>query len=501
MEGARGPDGAAPRLATFAVALAACGAPSETGETAPVPAPSPEVEARIERIVAALPPLVQVRGRPLAARPLAERMKLHRVPAVSVAVIHRGRIEWARAWGLADAAAGRAADPDTRFQAASMSKPVTALAVLRLAERGVLDLDAELDERLFGWRLPREPGTGDAPVTPRRLLSHTAGVTVHGFRGYSPGEPVPSLLEVLEGSGPANSPPIRVDREPGSGWRYSGGGYTVLQRVVEEVTGRPFVTVMADLLTDLGMTWSTYAQPLPARLADEAASGHGADGTPVPGSFHVYPEQAAAGLWTTPTDLARFLLAVGRAVRGEPGTVVRQQTAREMLAPGVGEWGLGPAVEGRGPALRLRHGGANEGYRGEFVGFPHLGMGAVVMTNGDGGGELAREVLYAIAREYAWPDVAPREVVTMPLGPLEAHDYVGAYRLDEAPDVEVRVRWRGGHLELRVGDRPPAELLPTGRDQFVIRTDGRPLRFERDATGRVMAAIAYGTRATRRPAP
>lgn len=489
----------APALRVLALALVACRGPDDAREADEVLASTPEIEARIERVAAALPAAVQVRGEPLEARSLTARMASHRVPAVSAAVIHDGKIEWARAWGLADVASGRAATPETRFQAASMSKPVAALAVLRLAERGEIDLDVDVDRQLVGWRLPRDPGTGKAAVTPRRLLSHTAGVSVHGFRGYAPGEPVPTLLEVLEGSGPANSPPIRVVGTPGAEWRYSGGGYTVLQRLLEDVTGRPFDAVMSELLNELGMTRSTYAQPLPPRLAREAATGYRTDGTPVAGSFHTYPEQAAAGLWTTPTDLARFALAVGRAVRGERGAVVSPETAREMVTAGAGEWGLGTAVEGRGATLRFRHGGANEGFRGELVGFPWREQGAVVMTNADGGAELATGMLFAIAREYGWPDVAPITVATVPLDALEAHAYVGEYRVDEAPDVLVVVRWRSGHLELRVGDGPPVELLPTGRDRFVIRTDGRPLRFERDSTGRVTTAIAYDTRATRRP--
>lgn len=479
--------------------LAACGAPEDARAPLDVAPLTPEVEARIERIVAGLPAAIQVRGRPVKAPSLADRMASRQVPAVSAAVIQEGRIEWARAWGLADVAAGRPADPGTLFQAASMSKPVAALAVLRLAEEDEVDLDAGVNEQLSSWRLPRDPPTGLAEVTPRRLLSHTAGVTVHGFRGYAPGEPVPTLLEVLEGAGPANSPPIRVDREPGTEWRYSGGGYTVLQQLVEDVTGRPFVAVMADLLDDLGMTRSTYAQPLPSRLASEAAAGYRADGTPVEGSFHTYPERAAAGLWTTPTDLARFLLGVARALRGERGAVVTEATAREMLEAGAGDWGLGPAVSGRGTARLMRHAGANEGFRGEFVGLPWRGQGAVVMTNGDGGAELTTGLLYAIAHEYGWPDFAPRQVAPAPLDRAAAQVYVGEYRVGDAPDVRVRVRWRDGGLQLVLGDAEPAELVHTGRDRFVLLTDGGSLRFERDEAGRIRSVVGYGSRAVRVP--
>ncbi len=492
------------RRRTITAVLLAVGlaSPELVAQVAPgPPLPEPRTESQITRIERGLMGAVQIRGREPRRFALADRMAFYRVPAVSVAVVHRGALAWSRAWGFADVAAGRRATPSTLFQAASMSKPVAALAALRLVERGRLGLDDDVNEHLVSWKLPRDDRFAGEPVTLRRLLSHTAGLGVHGFLGYASGEPVPTPREVLDGDGPANSPPVRVDIAPGSAWRYSGGGYTVVQQLVEDVEGRPFAEIMRDLLSELGMRESVYEQPLPAERAPLAATPYRNDGLPVEGGWHTYPELAAAGLWTTPTDLARYVLAVGRWLEGDEVGVLGPEMTRTMLEPVRDEWGLGPSTAGSGADLRFGHGGANEGYRGQFIAFPRRGEGAVVMTNGDGGGALVDEILFAIAREYGWPEVAPRWIDALPLSADEAREYVGRYRLADAADVTVSIRWRGGGLVLAVGEGPPSSLARTGRDRFVILESGALLRFERDGGGRVTAARAYGSRAERIPAP
>lgn len=453
--------------------------------------------ARIDRVTRGLRLPVEVRGRDPWRGRLRERMEAHHVPAVSVAVMEGGEIAWSRAWGWADSADGVPATPATRFQAASISKPVAALAALRLVEAGRVGLDEDIEPLLGGWRIPRALAAGPEPVTLRGLLSHSAGLTVHGFEGYAVGDSLPSTIDVLRGRGPANSPLVRVTGPPGAAWRYSGGGYTVVQHLVETLAGRPFAVVMRPILDALGMTSSTYEQPLPDSLASGAAAGHREDGSNLAGSWHVYPEAAAAGLWTTPTDVARFAVALGRWAAGRTGGVVSPELARTMLEPGLGGWGLGPAVSGAGLDLRFEHAGANEGYRSRFVYFPRRGIGAVVMTNGDDGGPLADEILFALSDEYGWPAIRPREVRAVPLATADAIGYTGTFRLDDAPDVRVVIRWRGGRLEIRVGDREPAELIPVAADRFIIASDGEELRFERDTRGRITSARAYGSRARR----
>jgi CubicO group peptidase (beta-lactamase class C family) len=335
---------------------------------------------------------------------LTARMAELRVPGVQIAVFDSGRVVWARGYGVRDAATGAPVDTLTLFQAASISKPVAAAGMFRLAERGVVRPDADVNTMLRSWRVAAGPLTATEKVTLRRIVSHTAGLTVSGFAGYRAGAPLPSLADVLEGRPPANSLPVKVDRVPGREEQYSGGGVTVMQLLLEDVTGTPFTALMDTLvLGPAGMRHSTFAQPLPDRLAGQAASGHDDGGRPLPGRYHVYPERAAAGLWATAPDLARFMLAVGRSYRGERGGLLQAGTAREMLtrAPGAGAHGFG--TSGAGPTLRYRHSGGNAGFRGFAVAFAGVGRGAVVLTNGDRGSALWPELLDAVAREHGWP--------------------------------------------------------------------------------------------------
>ena len=235
------------------------------------------------------------------------------IPGLSVALLQQGEITLAEGLGVRRAGDEPIVDRDTLFQAGSISKSVAALGALRLVEQRKLFLDGDVNQVLTTWKLPSSAFTSTKPVTLRRLLSHTAGLTVHGFPGYAPDARMPTLVQVLDGSPPANTAPIRVQAEPGARWQYSGGGYTVMQQMMIDVTLEPFPDFMRRaVLAPIGMTSSTFEQPLPAALVALTASGHGAEQAPVQGRWHIYPEMAAAGLWTTPTDLARFAIEVQR---------------------------------------------------------------------------------------------------------------------------------------------------------------------------------------------
>ena len=417
----------------------------------------------------ALLPPVLVHGEPLPSNKLSDRMaKLH-VPGVSVAVIHAGKLEWARGYGVTRKG-GPPVTPETLFQAASISKPVTTLAVLRLVHQGKLNLDTDINHYLVSWKLPGNAFTQQSPVTLRKLLTHTAGVTVHGFAGYASGDPLPSLVQILDGAAPANNPPIRVDLVPGTQWRYSGGGFEIVQQAVTDVTGMPFAKLMHDtVLQPLGMRHSTYEQPAPAAFLAQAATPYRGDGTPVPGGPHVYPEQAAAGLWTTPSDLARLAIGVQKSLAGTPGSILPLGAAHGMLAPVNNQQALGFVVAGRTSSKYFSHGGANEGYRCELVTYSN-GDGAVVMTSGDDGWELLSDILRTISHDYHWPDLGPAERTLAVIPPERLP--VGTYRFANGALVTF---WRDDqHLESRIEGQGPVEIFPTsGQEYFTKVVDAR----------------------------
>jgi CubicO group peptidase (beta-lactamase class C family) len=372
-------------------------------------AQTPEaIEQRIQRIQNGITPVARVKGDPVSTMKLADRMAALHVPGVSIAMIHDGKIEWARGFGVTKIG-GPPVTPDTLFQAASISKPVAAMAVLRLVQSGKLNLDTDVNQYLKTWKVPANNFTEHKKVTLRELVTHTAGLTVHGFAGYASDAPVPTLVQVLNGEKPANSAPIRVDTEPGTIWRYSGGGYVIAQQLLEDVTGEPFQKLMHDtVLEPIGMARSTYEQPLPKSRMGEVALPYRGDGQPVPGGPHVYPEMAPAGLWTTPSDLARYAIEVQKSLAGTSNHVLSEAMIRQMLTPGLNHQGLGPGVGGSANHPYFSHGGANEGYRCNLVAYNN-GDGVVIMTNSDNGGELASEIQRSVAREYNWPDFQAAE--------------------------------------------------------------------------------------------
>jgi CubicO group peptidase (beta-lactamase class C family) len=445
-------------------------------------------DAKIARVESGLLPPARIAGARTEPWTIAARMAFYKVPGVSVAVINDGAIEWARGYGVARAGNPAPVTPDTLFQAASLSKPVAAVGALTLVDAGKLTLDTDVNASLAAWKLSGASGPGGERATLRRLLSHTAGVTVQGFDGYAAGTPVPTLFQILNGMPPANSPAVRVDLIPGTTWRYSGGGYCVVQQLVLDVTGGEFPAFMkARVLDPAGMSASTFAQPLPALLAPRAAAGHVADGTVVPGDAHVYPELAAAGLWTTPSDLARFTLAVQHALEGRDG-LLTAATAKQILdTPVAGsDYGLGFGVKHTGEKLQLSHGGSNAGFRCVLVAYPFAGRGAIVMTNSDNGAELGDEILRAIAREYAWPDYGVIEKTAAAFDPKAFTDFIGYY---ERENTKVLAYSRQGHFFLKFGTRPSVEIFPQSNHEFFLLDDPDVFSFERNSRGEVSHLI------------
>ena len=457
-----------------------------TAESAPTPAEA--LAAQIARVENGLLPPARLAGAKSEPWILAARMVFYKVPGVSIAVINDGTVEWARGYGVARAGDEAPVTPDTLFQAASISKPVAAATALTLVDSGQLVLDTDVNEKLKSWKIPASRAAEGQPVTLRELLSHTAGVTIHGFAGYAAGEPRPTLVQVLDGLPPANSSPIRVFQKPGTKWQYAGGGYCVVQQLLIDVAGRDFPTLARDrVLRPAGMTASTCEQPLPAALAPLAAAGHDADGQRLAGDAHVYPELAAAGLWTTPGDLARFALALQHILEGQPGFLARA-TAEAMITPPLpgSDYGLGLGVKGEGDQLQLSHNGANAGFRCAFVAYPHTGRGAVVMTNSDNGIGLANEILRALAREYVWPDYQVVEKAAVPLAPEAFDDFVGRYERESTTLAFFRV---GDRFYLRSTGHPRAEIFPQSDHEFFTLDQPDVFAFERGGSGNITHVV------------
>ena len=453
------------------------------------PADSTSVQHHIDNVTACLTgPVIDKNDRGDCST-LQRRMTEMRVLGVSIAVVHNGVIEWAKGFGVTELG-GKPIMADTLFQAGSISKPLAAMAALRLVQQGKLSLDGDVNQSLRSWKIPASDAAPGATVTLRELLTHTAGFTVHGFPGYTAGESVPTLIQVLNGEKPANTPPIRLESSPNSKWNYSGGGYTVMQQLVLDVSGQPFPTLLHDtVLAPIGMIHSTYQQPLPANLLPAAAMPYNADDTPVKGGPHTYPEMAAAGLWTTPSDLARYIIENQRSLRGEANHVLSAEMTKQMMIAGQGNWGLGLQIGGSASNPYFSHGGVNAGYESLFVGYEQNGEGAVVMTNAQNGSRLASEVMGSIAAEYGWPDFHPIVHAGIKVDPSILASYVGTYQL--TPDFSITVTFENGKLMALATHQSIVQLFPESQTEFFLKVVDAQLEFVKDEKGQIAYLVLH----------
>jgi len=449
---------------------------------------------RIERVENGLLPPAVLKGEPAAKMKLQERMRFYKTPGVSIALINEGRIEWARGYGVLEAGGKESVTAETLFQAASNSKPLTAMVVLRLVEQGKLDLDSDVNKWLVSWKVPENEFTKDQKVTVRRLLAHMAGVSVPGFLGYPVDKPLPTLRQILEGEKPANSNPIRVELKPGTRFLYSGGGYVILAQLMMDVTGKSFPELMEKMLLEkLGMTHSTFQQPLAPALAANAAAGHLPDGKEMEGKWFVLPELAPDGLWTTPTDLAHLLIEVQKARLGKSNKILSTKSIKQMLTPERDNVALGWLVDGKDDSARFSFGGSNVGYKSRMLAYMNSGRGVVVMTNGENGAELVTEILRSVAAEYGWPDFHPRERVIAKVDPAIYDAYVGEYEI--APGFILFVTREGDKLFNRalpiptpqsMADQPKSEMFPESETTFFVKDADATFTFIKNDKGQVI---------------
>lgn len=366
----------------------------------------PTVRDAQNRIEAAQPePGVDGLGR----MTLSELMQHFGVPGVSVAVIRDFEIHWARGYGIADVDTGRPVDTETMFQAASISKPVAAMATVRAVQDGLFGLDDDINTILRSWELDGAGFTDVRPVTPRGLTSHTSGLgDGFGFPGYDPGAVLPTTVQILDGHERSNVGAVFMEREPLTFYEYSGGGVTVMELALSDARRMPFEVVMQqDILGPIGMTRSSYTQPISSEHDRNAARAHDGEGRSRGPKWHVYPELAAAGLWTTPSDLARFAIDVQRTVRGDRGAVLEREMIDEMLRPvGVGPYAVGFSISRLGEGWYFGHGGSNWGFRAQLLAHTAKGYGFVIMTNADRGSSLIAELSRRIQQTYEWDSLA-----------------------------------------------------------------------------------------------
>ena len=435
-----------------------------------------DVLARMARVENGLLSPVLVKGDP--GWNISERMKFYEVPGVSIAVIENFKIAWAKGYGVKDVLTGESVRENTMFQAASISKSFNATAIMKEVQEGKLSLDANVNDYLQSWKLPENEFTAKNKVTLANLLSHTGGITVSSFSGYPAAAAVPTVQQILRGESPANNPPVAVEMEPGKTFSYSGGGATIAQLVLIELEKKPYPQIMNEfILTPLQMTHSTFAQPLPEALKNQMAAGH-SGGQPVDGKFFIYPELAAAGLWSTPTDLAKFAIEHQLSILGRSNKILAPEWEEKMITPYISDnYGMGFNIYGK-KGTYFEHSGGNRGFASLLLAHKTKGYGMVVMINSDAF-DLILEILRAIANEYEWEDYLPEPYTIVPVPAEKLQRYAGRYLLND--DNVISVNWENGHLRAERSGQEPTEIFPIAENEFISKQENMKLEFLKGA--------------------
>jgi CubicO group peptidase (beta-lactamase class C family) len=490
----------------FIAALAATCLPALAFACAqPEPPAAPD---RSAQLTAALPEITQ--GERKLKLSLEQWMKALAIPGLGIAVIDDHRVVWTQGFGVTTPGPqGAPVDPGTVFQAASIAKAVTALAVMRQVGQGRLTLDGDINEAMESWTLPGSKAQAGEPVTLRQLLAHTGGITPGGFAGYARDVPAPDLLQVLDGAAPATNAPARVVAKPGAEVAYSGLGYSLLQLALQDHLDQPFEAVMQEtVLQPIGMRDSSFSLNPPESLQARVARGHLGVGAPVQGGWFVHPELAAAGLWSTPRDLAAFAIAIADAKRGQEGALLPRELATQMLAPHREGTGLGLVVRDEPAHGWFAHSGGNVGYFAHFEMLADTGQGVVIMSNSDAGQALASLIIAGVAQAWDWPladrrqltpgrverlfaqlDRVANQRVKVDVDPAVLARYVGRYEL--APGQVFELTLVEGQLQLRLGDQPRFPLFAESTTKFFLEAVDAQISFILDADGRPGSLVLH----------
>ncbi|MEO1029496.1 MAG: serine hydrolase domain-containing protein, partial [Pseudomonadota bacterium] len=372
-------------------------------------------------------PAVKVRNAAMAPS-LAEQMRRHKVPGVSIALIIDNKITDLSSVGLKEQSSDTQLNSDLLFQAASISKPVSALGIMVLIDEGKLSLDTPANDVLRDWKIL--PPNKQDPVTIRELLAHTAGISVRSYPGFERGAERPTTKDILLGAPNAYSEPVEFEGPKGA-YRYSGGGYMILQKIIEDVSGMPFNTFMREkVFAPAGATMATFNI---LNDTDQVAFGHNWSGLRRNDPWQDYPQSAAAGLWATPKDLAKLMIVYGKAYSGETDAFISPDSARAMATLVTDYMGLGFGVHGNDDGLHLSHAGWTIGYRAYLLYFPERGDGAVIMTNADGGHTLIDDILRTLGAERNWPGFGVSKTVDLVEWPSEKKARLaGTYHMSPA---------------------------------------------------------------------
>lgn len=399
---------------------------------------------------------------------ILDRMKFYKIPSVSIAVINNGKLEWAKTYGYADIKTKRLANTTTLFQVASISKSVTGLGIMKLVQDGKLSLTKDIRSYLKTWDFPDNEFSKGKTITLKNLLNHTAGLSVHGFIGYTVFDSIPTINQILIGEKPANHEAVKPMYPVNEHFEYSGGGYSVIRKILDDNFSSNYDSLMQKLiLKPLKMNNSTFSQPLSPQYKNYAY-GCDKEMQPLKGNYYIYPEQAAGGLWSTATDIAKFVLNIQNNLKASPNSLISKSHCEEMLTPFLSNYALGFGVVEKGGEKYFWHEGESYGYNAMYYGSFTTGKGVVILTNAypENGQPFIKELLNSVAVTYQWKDFynpIKKKLASVPDNLLL--NYVGEY-YSETPQMKISITKNENYIELTA--RRPERMYATSNNTFFI---------------------------------
>lgn len=393
---------------------------------------TPETLAKIQEVESNITgPIIINNEKP---NTIEERLARYNIKGLSIAVIQNYKIAWAKGYGWADVEDKKPVTTQTLFEPGSISKTLNAVGILKLAQDKKLDLNTDINTYLTSWKFPYDSISKGKKITLTHILTHHAGLSVHGFPGHDIKGPIPTIYEVLDGKQPSFTPAVRSEFEPDLKYQYSGGGTSISQVILTDITKQDYAHWMDDnVLKPIGMINSTYAQPPSKEKQLMCASAYNRDGTPVSNKFHVYPEQAAAGLWMTPSDLANYIIDMQLAYKGNASKVLNADMVKLHLTPYLNsEAAMGTFIQNLDGAKYFEHSAGNDGFCGEFIGSLEDGNGVVIFLNTDNF-KIIPEIVNSVAKAYQWKNYyrEPQQKNSIVIADSIIKSYEGVYLFDD----------------------------------------------------------------------
>lgn len=411
---------------------------------------------------------------------ISQMMEDENIPGVSIALFDNGKITW-QTYGYANLIDSIKVTQNTVFNGASLSKPVTAMAALNLVEQGVLTLNEDINKYLEGWKVPENKFTEHEKVTLKRLISHTAGFERYVQSSFFPDEELPTIEQMLAGEKPSVDPAVSVVSVPGQKEVYSNPGYSVLEKLLEDVTDKAFHDILAELIFEpVHMTHSSFEQPVPNHLSQQMATSYSNELEPYP--YKLFPFKAAGGIWTTPTDLAKFLVTVLEDHHLGTNVILSKKMTDSLFTKNPTRLGFAKIYNDESPDILFEHWGSNSGFTCYMVSSLQHKQGVVVMTNSDNGTSFLSYVARAVAIEYNWDLLQPKVFDPIALDRMEINKFTGKFK---GGNEVLEFEMIKGNLHFLSATDTTSKLIAVAENKFIAQTDNTLYEFLKNKAGEV----------------